>query len=384
GSGAYGFSGFSAVNLNASQGLTAQGNIDLKAASNLNITTPYVTAGRSTNAKIDASGYAMQLLGTGSSAKPASEALGARLELTADTIVNSTSIDLPSGAVTLAAKNGNLTLASGSKIDVSGRSVTIGTQNIATDGGLIGLSATNGSVSLASNAALALGGDRGGVLKVAVPQGRFDWQGTIDAKGASSGSSFDLTLGAAADLGSLGTLGSRLKQSGFTDAVRLDAATGDLILAAGDTLEARLVSLVAEKGGMDVSGTILSQGKNAEIDLLAARQINLNSSANLVAQGTLGGGGRVVMDTVTLNPSNTQGVAVAGGTRINTTSSTGNANGSVLFRVQRGDSSIALSGPVGSAISGAANTVVEAQITRGIEEDAGLDLALDPELRFIS
>jgi hypothetical protein len=111
---------------------------------------------------------------------------------------------------------------------------------------------------------------------------------------------------------------------------------------------------------MDVSGTILSQGKNAEIDLLAARQINLNSSANLVAQGTLGGGGRVVMDTVTLNPSNTQGVAVAGGTRINTTSSTGNANGSVLFRVQRGDSSIALSGPVGSAISGAANTVVEA------------------------
>lgn len=360
GSGPYGFSGFSAVNLNASQGLTAQGNIDLKAASNLNITTPYVTAGRSTNAKIDASGYAMQLLGTGSSAKPASEALGARLELTADSIVNSTSINLPSGAVTLAAKNGNLTLASGSKIDVSGRSVSIGTQNIATDGGLIGLSATNGSVSLANNAALALGGDRGGVLKVAVPQGRFDWQGTIDGKGASSGSSFDLTLGAAADLGSLGALGSRLKQSGFTDAVRLDAATGDLILAAGDTLEARLVSLVAEKGGMDVSGNILSQGKNAEIDLLAARQINLNSSANLVAQGTLGGGGRVVMDTVTLNPGNTQGVAVAGGAVINTTSSTGNANGSVLFRVQRGDSSIALSGPVGSAIFGAANTVVEA------------------------
>lgn len=375
GSGDFSLSGFSGVNLNASQGVKAEGNAELRVGSNLNIRAPFITAGRSSNATVDASGYSLQMTASSDAAKPSNENLGARLTFKADSIFNSTLIDLPSGAVVMDARNGNLTLAEGSSIDVAGRSVSMAGVRFVTDGGGISLSANNGSVNLARGAALALGGANGGTLNVKVPTGRFDWQGTIAAEGANTGSKIDIAVGSSIDLGSLGTLGARLKGAGFTDSVSLEAATGDFNLASKDSLEARMVDLSANQGDIFVAGSVLSQGKNATIDLSAGGQIALADTASLVASGASGAGGRILVDTVSLNPNNLKGVSVAEGAKINVASKDAGSNGSVLFRVARDDINLALTGSVGSSIVGSADTVVEADKVFNIDGTISASLA---------
>ena len=370
GEGQYAVSGFSGVNLSASNGILTQGNGQLKATENLVLNAPFLVAGASANTVIDASGHSIQMTGTGS-ATPKLEALGSRLSVTADSIQSSMLIDLPSGSVSLDAKNGDLMLGAGSVIDASGRKVQIGGSTVATDGGVIHLSAENGNVVLSQNSTLNLSGQNAGLLSVNVPKGAFNWQGTVLAKGVSKGGLFDLTVGSSDSLGSLGGLGTQLASAGFTDGIQLDAKGGDLNLGASDTLSARLISLAAEAGSIQIDGKLQSQGMNAAVDLVAANKIGLGANSSIQASGTSAGGGTLVLDTVTLNPQNKDGIVVDAGARIDVSSAEGLSNGSTLFRVTRSDGAVAIQGPLGSAIKGSSNTIVEADKVFMVDSPVG-------------
>ena len=359
GSGRVAVQGFDGVSISGSEGIQVAGSADLKVAADLTLGAPFLTAGVSTNARIDATGHTLRMNGTGA-AVPLSEALGARLSIAADQINSSLRIRLPSGSVEMEALKGDLTLAAGSTVDVAGREVKLGQKTLRTDGGQIALKADQGQIMLADGASLLLAGENGGDLAVTVPNGAFNWLGQIDAAGRQTGGGFESTVGAAENLGSLGLLGTRLKASGFLDGIQLIAKSGDWVLAQDQRLEARNVALVAEKGSVRLAGQVLSQGPDAEIAVSAAKDIALGEASRLVASGTQSHGGRVVLDAVSLDPENSGGVMVEEGARIDVSGENDSVNGSVLFRVSRSGGQVALEGPAGSAVRGSARTVVEA------------------------
>lgn len=359
GEGDYSLKGFSSVSIAGSEGLKVEGNANVAVAGDLTLAAPFLTAGASTNARVDVSGHALRMNGTGTGA-PALEALGARLSLTADQINSSMNVRLPSGAILMEALKGDLTLSAGAILDVAGREVKLGQKTLLTDGGLIGLKADLGQITLAEQSSLLLSGQNAGELAVTVPTGGFNWQGKIDAAGRTDGGRFAATVGAADTLGPLGILGDRLKASGFADGIALTAKSGDWTLERDQRLAARTVALVAEKGAVRLEGQVLSQGENAEIAVTAATDVELGEQALLKASGVEARGGRVAIDTVSLDPENAGGIKVKDGARIDVTGEGELANGAVLFRVARTGDAVAVEGPAGAAIRGSAKTVVEA------------------------
>ena len=360
GQGQYRLGGFGQATLGASEGLSGEGAATLVSDTNLRIDAPFITAGSGANTAIEARGKSIELLSSTATKSPAHEWLGGRFSLTADSISNATRIDMPSGVVKLTALNGNVDLAQQSLIDVSGRTLTLGSTSVTSPGGTVELAAQAGNINLAGGAGLKLQGEVGGTLKVDVPQGTFSWSGAIEAQGVSEGGKFEMNVGSAASAGNLGALGVRIKASGFSDSVRLSAKTGDWNLAAGESLEARMVALTAESGNMSIGGEIRAHGENADIRLSAGQGLQLASTARIAANGTSTQSGRVVLDAVTNNPDNRQGIRVMPGAAINVASQDGGAGGSVEFMAARVGNDVAVSGDLGNAVSGSSKTTIEA------------------------
>ena len=360
GEGQYRLGGFEQASLGASSGLITEGLSTLVSAADLRIDTPHVAAGSGANTTIDATGKSVELVGSGASETPAREWLGGRFNVTADSIRNATRIDMPSGVVTLTALNGDVDLAPQSLIDVSGRTLTLGTASVSSPGGTVELATRTGNVHLADGAGLKLQGDVGGTLKIDVPQGAFDWSGAIEAQGLREGGKFAMDIGSTASAGNLGGLSNRIKAAGFSDSVNLSARTGDWTLAAGESLEARMVGLSAESGNVLIAGSLRAQGEGANVQVNAGQSLQLAGTARIEANGTAHQSGRVVLDAVTHNPDNVQGIRVAPGASINVASVDGGPGGRVEFVAARVGKDVAVKGDIGTAVTGSFKTTVEA------------------------
>ena len=360
GGGAYRLGGFSRVLFEASRRLATEGTGDVQSAADIEIAAPVIEGGRGANTRVDATGHSIVLSGGSSGATSSAAGLGARLAMTADKLRAATRIDLPSGALKLTAVTGNLNLDSGAFLDVSGREVKLGDTRLETDGGSIALTSEAGRIGLAAGATLKLGGERGGTLEIAAPGGAFEWTGNIDARGAQAGGRFGLDIAATGSVGTLGALGSRLRQAGFTDAIRLNASRGDWNLAAGDSLEARRLSLATGAGSLDVEGTLRAEGSGAAVELRASDRLRLADTARVWVHGTAEQSGRLMLDATTEDGGDSRGIQVDRGAHIDVSSLTGGANGSVELRAPRQGADVAVQGNLGAAIGGAGETTVEA------------------------
>jgi filamentous hemagglutinin family protein len=357
GAGAYQLAGFSSANVAASERVNGAGAGTLTAASNLAFTTPLVTAGRSANTVIDATGHSVTIESSGPATLPAVEALGARLAITADSIRQASTVSLASGGVSLNALKGDLDLAAGSSIDVSGRSVSIGNSVTATAGGTIDLSALAGNVNLSQGASLKLSGIQAGSLGVTVPRGAFNYAGSVDATGSQQGGRFVLDVGSANSGDSLATLARKLTPAGFSRQIDLTARSGDWYLASGDTLAAQQVAIAAENGGIRIEGAITAKGADADVRLKAADTLALGSTALIQAEGTAAAGGSVTLDGVDSNTNNLGGIDLAAGARIDVRANDGSSNGEVALRADRVGQDVAVSGDLPAVVSGATTTV---------------------------
>ncbi|WP_017364662.1 filamentous haemagglutinin family protein [Methylococcus capsulatus] len=357
GGGAYALEGYSKVTVEAGKAIVGSGTGTLTASADLDFKTPVVTGDRGADTRIDATGHAVAIQSSGA-AQAAADALGAQLSITADSIRNAGTIALKSGVVKLDALKGDVVLAAGSNIDVSGREVSIGKANVKTDGGAVELSSRTGSVALESGAQLALNGSKGGELQVSAAAGGFRFDGSIDARGTERGGRFGLDVHTLENGGDVGGMAGKLASAGFSDGISLRARTGDLHLNTGDTLAARTIELAADQGSVRIDGSLKAQGDNASLDLKAGGGLTLAAGADLEAHGSTSQGGRIALESMDQGPQG--GITVASGARIDVSATDGSANGTVNLRALRTGQDVAVSGNLGSSVTGARETTVEA------------------------
>lgn len=360
GEGEYELGGFSNVRLAASGSIRGDQTSQIRAAANLDLITPLVTGGRGANTRIDATGHAVNMEGGGATPPEADPALGGRLAVTADSIRHAGTIALASGGVMLNAVKGDVLLDTGSVIDVAGRTARLGKSVIQTGGGNVELAAQTGNVVLQTGSRVDLSGAQGGRLTVAVPKGNLTLAGTLNATGTIAGGQFLLDVGNAASVGNLGALGSSLQAAGFTEELNLRTRTGDWRLDAGDSLEARLVGMTADQGGIQLNGQLLARGADAEVRLAAADQLRLGGAARIEARGTAAQGGKVLLSAVDGDRDGQSGVTLESGALVDVRDGQGRSNGEVRLRADRNGGDVAVSGNLDASIRGSAGTSIEA------------------------
>jgi len=182
-----------------------------------------------------------------------------------------------------------LTLGAGSIVDVAGLLPSGSGIAHGSSGGLIVLASQSGNVNLASGATLnvsgASGADAGDIDVSAF--GVANIQGTLlgSADSGQQGGSFSLRAGT---LSGFAALNQVLEAGGFDEARSIQVLSGDLDLAAGSTLTARNVLLSTDTGNIDVAGRIDSSGagERGSIELDAGGGLVIESSAALLSNGT--------------------------------------------------------------------------------------------------
>lgn len=251
-------------------------------------------------------------------ALPVSRGLGAKIDLTAATLTLGGDVELPSGQFLATATTGNLTVASGANIKAN--SIPVNFSGIATEytpAGLVALGAAAGNISVASGATIDVSGGGNadaGTLKLTAGQGDVNVAAgaVLNGQAATSreGGRFELD---ARTLPSFSNLNTTLNNGGFNSRRELRVRTGDIVIAAADTVTARSFVLSADGAGgvggnIDVFGMVNADGNNGgNIELYAQKNLTLEGTAKLLARGTgdtlvardgtIGAGGSVILSS---------------------------------------------------------------------------------------
>ncbi|MFF7055176.1 filamentous hemagglutinin family protein [Achromobacter spanius] len=316
--------GFSSVNLNASDRITAnhrgslavyesQGAFDSATGryayvgGNLNLNTPLLTGGAGSVNRMTAGGDVRVMGMPGSPALQAAtvQDLGAEISLAGANVQVDGRIVLPSGKLTLEGRDSVL-LTSASQLDVSGRAIAFNDVLRYSWGGDVILASSQGSIRQEGGALIDLSAQQNnaGSLRadaLSASAGVVDLQGRI--LGTSSGvydaggtavpyraGSIDISaqhLGAPGALNAdFDTLNQRLNDGGVTGARSFQIKQGSLTL--GDTLRANDINLSIDGGSLTVAGRVDASGERVGRIRLAARDgLTLASNAVLDAHGTV-------------------------------------------------------------------------------------------------
>ena len=334
----YGFD--SSVSLAASKGAyyTGVGTFDVGGA-DLTLTTPFLVD-RGTGAKPN-TGFSqadLQLQSTGdvriawggSSVTPASGFLapGSRLAIgSLGAAARSITIDsalLRATAGTIEAYSASdVTLAGTASLATPSYAQSFGDAadavTVSANGGTISLVALTGDIDLGTATRLSIGGATGsaGTLNLLASRGQIALGGTIDAAAPAKGASLNFDAGLSGfDLPSFVTGWG----TAFTGDLAIRTGLGNLVLDAGQTIDATRVSLTADGGSTRIGGTIDTSGiLGGAISLFARDAVELQSGALLDAHAN----GYAETDTrratagsVTLGAGEAGSIAVASGAAI--------------------------------------------------------------------
>lgn len=354
GPGHVGVEGFDTVNLDARQEIVGAGRAGFSTTGNLRLTATNIGTASGADLSIMAGGTL-----TTTRSEPAladasrvSRELGGSVVFAANRIEHGGMLRISSGRVAFDAQE-SLALAAGSIIDTSGVLVSAAGRSLGSAGGTVDL-VSGGTLIGASGATVRASGagdaDAGYVTLESA--GLADLRNTFAASAVSGarGGEFQLSAGSIANLGLINT---SLEQGGFSERRSFIAATGDLTLAAGQTITARHVELAANGGTLTIGGTINAASDNARgsIDLFGAHGLELRAGARLSAPGTgeMGRGGSARLATGgTLNLANASVIALGGARE----------NGELILRAPATGNGLQL-GAFGSSISGVDEIVVQ-------------------------
>lgn len=339
--GDYGITGFDQVTLQAAQSVRGRGTANIRVDGDLTLQAGLVTAESGSDTHINAEGHSLTVLaGVDVNDSPV-DALGARLQLQADAIRNAGTILLPAGTVELIAKLADLQLDSGSRIDVSGRTVDFGEAMRAASAGTVSLTAEQGSVDIAADAKIDLrgadlGGDAGR-LKISSAAAEFNYVGDIQAGSALGYEGGHTDLDVRSLQGGLEGLTAALEQSGFDAGIAVRVREGDLGLGAQQTLKAHDVVLTADKGSVQIDGSIDASGTTAagNVSIAAADDVLVNGSIDASVSAAGAAGGHVMLSTTDSDGDGIGQIDVQGS--VNVSAGTQGAGGEVLYRALRRD-----------------------------------------------
>jgi filamentous hemagglutinin family protein len=216
------------------------------------------------------------------------QSLNSGISIQAADIRIASAVSLPSGVFSVEATKGNVALAGGASIDVSGVAGQFFDQYRYVPGGEVDLTADRGNVILepgtrinvsgfGGSAGVAAGGDAGAIVLNAGPlnasnpgttaAGTFVSGGQLLGAAAlgNRGGSFTLNTGS---FGDLTALNAELNAGGFTQSRDLRVRTGNLVI--GGVATAHSFTLSADSGSIEVQGTINASGARGGMILLAA------------------------------------------------------------------------------------------------------------------
>ncbi|ULH06446.1 filamentous haemagglutinin family protein [Alcaligenes faecalis] len=232
---------------------------------------------------------------------------GAELNLAASSILIDTTVALPSGKLTATASEGDVTLADGAYLDLSGRAIEMYDVTSYSWGGDVILQSTAGNITQAAGSTIDVSAEynnAGLITATALVEeaGVVDLQGTLlgSASGYydAGGTNVPYRAGgvdiSAQALGASGTLteqfaalNTKLNDGGLSGerSFQLKRAND---LTIGDELRANEINVSLDNGHLTVVGTIDASGEQVgSIRLAAANGLTLASGAVLDAHGTL-------------------------------------------------------------------------------------------------
>ncbi|QNK66562.1 filamentous haemagglutinin family protein [Variovorax sp. PAMC26660] len=303
--------GFAAVNLNATERITAndKGTLGVYqrqgdyvagkgydfSGGNLNLRAPLVTGEAGSSNHITAGGDILVSALAGGAMPAGDRTLGAELALAGRNITIDGTVGLASGKLQLTAA-GDVTLGANSRIDLSGQAMKFFEQTRYSRGGDLLVSSTAGNITQAAGSVIDLSAthNRGGTMQataLGAGAGRIDLGGRI--LGTASGS-YDaggtVVPYDAAEINVRGQsvadfagLNARLNEGGVFGARRFQIKQGDL--AIGDEVKARQVEVVVDGGNLTVNGRIDASGFQVGSIRLAAKG-DLTVNGTLDAHGT--------------------------------------------------------------------------------------------------
>ncbi len=212
---------------------------------------------------------------------------GAALTLNGQSVsITGTDVRATGGTLNISSATG-IAIGAGTILEAPGYSKNFGddTDPFAVDapGGLITLNAGNGDIALTSGSTVSLGGDsgNGGSITLNAASGQVSLAGTVI--GAPGGASLTVNSGGAFDLSTFATASG----AGFDGDIAIESGSGNLALAAGDSLKAADVSLTADGGVVDIAGTIDVSGINGgNVDLFGTSGAALEGTAQILARAT--------------------------------------------------------------------------------------------------
>jgi filamentous hemagglutinin family protein len=373
GAGSYGFSGFGNVTLASRGDIIASGTSTVAASSNLTLQSHGIMGAGGANITIDAVGAFDTIASPLDAALPTqTPGLGVTFNVAANSIDHAGAFDLPSGYLVLTAAQG-LTLESKSSIDVAGAVRTLAAYSVSTAGGAVVLDSTAGNVSMAGGASINVSGGAGGGAAGSLTVdagGNAELSGTLLAQSAtgSAGGSFAVQAG---QIGNLGALVGALSTGGFSTEQDFATASGDLTLAAGSTIRAQTISLTASGGDLTIDGTIDARAPNGgEVALNAAGNLTLGTSGVIRADATGAGqpGGTVELNSEGGSLATLSGSLISAG---------GVGGGQVIFRAPAAGSDVAIS-QLGGTIDGAGSVIV--RVLNVYNDVSTVDAALQGQL----
>ncbi|QHE75953.1 filamentous haemagglutinin family protein [Hydrogenophaga sp. PBL-H3] len=307
-------------------------------------------------------------------------ALGAQMSLAGSSVNFNAQAVLPSGALSLQATGGDLTVGANASIDVAGRTVRFFDTSAAAQAGQITLGGTTGDVNVVGGARLdvsaAAGGDAGTLVvravngTVGLADGTVRGAAVADASGQrGDGARVDIDTGT---LASFSNLNQALNQGGIPDGNggysagfdgerTLRVRQGDVTIAAGDTTKAQDIRMSVDGGALTVAGQLDASGADAgRVELFGKNDVTLAASARIaaVSSGARQDGGDVVIGT-------RDGTIRLNGGSIQLGGGAGGEGGTLLLRAPRvaGNTDVAVTAQAGaldSAMNSARSVAVEA------------------------
>ncbi|MEW6644686.1 MAG: filamentous hemagglutinin family protein [Pseudomonadota bacterium] len=369
--------GFANVTLGAAAQVIGSGIGAFNTVGDLVVATPRVTGAAGADTTLNATG-AVTLTGAATLAAAITDvnSIGAHLTVSAGSIVQGTAIVMPSGVVNLNGASG-VTLAPGSLTDVSGATAAFFEVVRLAPAGSINLTSQNGNVAVANGALVDLsGGDitrldprkvplvdllasswgsNAGALAISAPHGTAQLGGQLSVAAVAGYRGARVAM----DLGSGDAMALLTAVGGFSDKQALTLRNGDIVVP---NITAHEVELSAVSGNLTVTGLIDAHGASGgRIRLTAGNNLTLVSGAGLDAHAT-GIDGDAGEAFLGLASQSAGQLALAGGAWIDVTGS-GRNGGKVWLRAPRtltgGVAGVAIT-DAGLAIGGAREIDIEA------------------------
>jgi filamentous hemagglutinin len=396
GGGSKSVSGFGVLNLRADGDIVGQdtGTLSIAAAApvDVSITSTALMGLAGSSQSLTTTGtVTMNSTGTAPPRVAPAPGLGAAFAIEGSAIVQDGVIALPSGTLSLHAKGGDVVLGARSRTLANGVAKSFQVSDAVAPGGRIRLSADNGNVVVADGASLDVSGANSasgvagdaGTLSISAPRGAFVYAGSGIQGAASNGQasgSFALDVGSGLGGQGLSALDAMLAAGGFHGDLAL-RTRNDATVTLGDALRVASYELAADGGSIDVasSAAIDASGtamriNGGDISVWAGAGLTIEPGAsfrsNAGAPGPIGANGQALAargGNVTLG-SAVGSVQLSGGTAQNPTSfamrgTEAGSDGTLTIRAPRladeSNVSIAVQSPSGVRIDSSRATVIE-------------------------